>query len=497
MRRLLAMALFAMLAPHVWANSVEDAEKSEERARAAFTEQFTKFTQDKNVQGRAKTPDGKIVGGGKKTRFNPDDGLNFQSDLTYHDYAYVKQIEGDAGGPTPAGQPGQKPKEFLQPWVSEHGAIGAAGGSSVLERTAYQFAQQYKEQDKQAQNQPETPGVRNRSIFTITTKEVFDQAQAGAGGAQMGANPEMEKDKVDRWELRPEVRQAITKVGDDSFQTILQSARGEGAENDPQALPNGVYLRQGAYEATKALWNATLANRAQRTIFRAVPRSGALGKVETSEGAPNCESWSQAAVNAINGQANLKPEDKQRYLQDAQRMTQQCKQVSALPFNMIAPVFKPDEQGQETLQSDGPLKEEAFQRDTRIQLELLANTSKSITDVPSNWQYTKEDEKARVTIRYDDNQPREGSMTMKEQVQSYNQNLKDAEVAYQEVGSRIPGLAIPKPTDYAIPEGTSLRNINQPPAAAYEEVGMRKNNPEATGPVPQTYEQLLQAAQTN
>jgi hypothetical protein len=486
------LVLLATSAP-LWATP-EDADRSEEKSRASFVDQFTKFMQDKNVQGRPKTPEGKVAGGGKKTRFNGDDGLAFQSDLTYHDNAFnaVVMEAGKGAMNQNAGQNGKPPEKVekvLHAFVSQHGGLTAGGGSSLLERTAYQFDQQYADQDAKNKNQPETPGVKNRSIFKITTKEVFDNGQGGG---------KMEKDKVDRYELRDEVKQAVDKVGVTSSETILQAARGEGNENDPQALGNGVLLRAAANEASKALWNSTLANLSQRRINRAIRAGGLPFSVQTNEGAPKCEVWAQEATTQINNAAQGRPpEETKNMLQDVQRMLGQCKQVAGASYNMINPAFKQDKNGGENLQSDGTAKEDSFQRDSRIQLEILAKAGKSVTEVPSNWQYGKDSDKARMTIEYDDGQAKEGTKSMSEQIESYNVNLKQADDGYKDVATRLPGMQMGKPLDYAIQPGTrSIVDINQPPASAFEEVGIKKT-PAATGPVPQTYDQLLQRAQTN
>lgn len=488
LRQLAIISFLLVISAPVWATP-EEADTSEERARASFVDQFGKFMQDKNVQGRPKDATGKVVTGGKKTRFNGDDGLAFQSDLTYHDNAFNFFMQEQQQPQQGQGQQNQQqPKEKrIHAFVSPHGAIGAAGGSSLLERTVYQFDQQYAQQDEQNKNQPETPGVKFRSVFKVTTQEVDDKNKDGN---------EMEKQKVDKYDLRDEVKQAVTKVGETSSETILQSARGEGNENDPQALGNGVLLRAAAEEATKALWNSTMANLSQRRMYRAI-RQGAMNfGVQVNEDVPRCDQWANTARGVVNGNANTPPDMKQKQLQEIDRMLGQCKQVAALPYNAINPNFKADDQGQENLAIEGPQKEDSFQRDSRIQLEIMAKAGKSVTEVPSNWQYGKDADKARMTIAYDEGQPKEGTKTIKEQLESYNENLKQAEEGYNEVATRIPGLNVPKPTDYAIQPGTrNIMDINKPPASAFEEVNIQRKGP--TGPVPQTYEQLLQNAQIN
>jgi hypothetical protein len=469
----------------------EEAEKSEEQARASFIDQFSKFTQDKNVQGRAKTPEGKIVSGGRKTRFNQDDGLAFQSDLTYHDFSY-NTIERQE--PKPGEPPGKTPPKEVRLFahVSSHGGVSAAGGSSLLERTAYGLDQKLTKEDEKKVGAPEKEGIRTKSIFQITTKEIFEDPKE----KQLeDVAKDGEKEKVDRFDLRPEARPEIEKVGETSAETILQSARGEQNANDPTALGNGVLLRQAASEATKALWNSTLANLTQRRVNRAI-RSGAFPVApQISEGVPKCEEWATVALDVVQKEAKGDPKRKEALEKEVARMRDQCKEVASLPFNTVNPDYQVND-GVESLATGDARKEDSLQRDSRLQLEVMDKAGKSVMEFPTNWQYSNDDDKARMTISYDDNQPKEGALTIKEQLDSYNANLKDAEEGYKEVKSRYPDLKEEKPTDFAIIPGTrNLVEINQPPLSAFEEVGIQK--PLRNGPAPKSYNQLLQKAQTN
>ncbi len=485
--------IFVLIAAPLQA-APEEADASEERARASFVDQFQKFTRDKNNQGRAKRPDGKVVGGGPKSRFNQDDGLPFQSDLTYHDFSFNSETK--AG---PAAQPGgqngqQKPPETkrLFAFVSGHGAESGALGSSTLERKAFELDQKLTKADEQKKDQEEQEGVKYRSIFKITTKEIFeDPAQQAGNTAKAAGQPEEEKEKVDRFELREEARPEIDKVGADSAETILSAARGEQAANDKDALGNGVLLRQAAQEATKALWNSTLANLAQRRINKAIRSGGFQSAPQLSESAPQCAEWQSKAAEIIAKEKD--PKIREKLSQELQRMTDQCNQVAGLNFNAIAPKFERKEDGKgEELVFQGPQKEDAFERDSRVQLEMLNKAGKNVSDIPANWQYTRQDEEARMTTEYNDNQPKEGTRTMKEQIESYNQNLEWADEGYDEVATRFKGIQKAKASQYAIKPGTTnLTNINKPPVSALEEAGV---DPEQLKQevAPQTYEQLIQ-----
>ena len=371
--------------------SPEDADRSEEVARSNYVDQFVKFMNDKNVQGKVKRPNGDLVQGNQKTRFNQDDGLTFRSDLTYHDSPY--NVEEQNGNQT----------ERIYAFVSPHGKITGAAGSSLLERTAYQMDQKYTKQNQQnqAQNQQqEQAGVKYRSMFKITTKQVIAQ------GTDKN-NKNNEADKVERMEMVDGAKKEIEKVGETSFDTTIKlSARSNiDGSDDPNNLGNGVLLRQAAHEATRALFYSTLANLSQRRMNRGI-RSGMLPmSPQISEGIPRCDDWS----GALNGVIAQEPDPKRRdqMQQEMKRMLDQCKQMAAVPFNAIGPKFAQQQNGGEKLETGDVQKEDSIQRDERIQLEIMAKAGKSVTEVPNNWGYTAADDKARMTISYDDNQPKE------------------------------------------------------------------------------------------
>ena len=266
---------------------------AEKAARDSLVDHFVRFTQSKNVMGLPQDPNGKTQKAGSKTRFNVDDGLSFKSDLTYHDFSFNTTE-------TEKNDKGQEVSKRLFAFVSPHGKISGAGGSSILERTAFALDQKFDKEDRDEKNQKkieeaEKQGVSFRSIFKIETQEIVDDKNggqdakngnkagggAGAGGAAQGAknaadeakNAKAEKIKVERIFMRDEAKPEIEKVGEDSFEDIRANARDKGFEGDDKTLPNGVLLRFAAGAATQALWNSTLANLSQRRATKGL-RSG-------------------------------------------------------------------------------------------------------------------------------------------------------------------------------------------------------------------------------
>ncbi len=479
-----ALILF-LLVTSLWnfgARAETDPSQAEDKARNAFLDRFTKFTQDKNVMGKPKTATGQAAKGGRKTRFNQDDGLAYQSDLTYHDLAFNTIEQGNKNDKNAK-------VSRLFAFVSPHGGISAAGGSSLLERTAYQFHKQFTKEDTEENNKKddEKAGIKYRSIFKITTQEVAK--------AQGGDNKK-EADKVERWELREEVKPEIEKVGEQSFETIQKAARDEGFDNDPETLANGVRLRYAAGAATEAMYNSTLANLVQRRVNRGIRAGNFPDTPQLSEGVPTCDKWAAAANTVLN---NVKGDQRKALQQEVQRMTQQCQQLAAMPANVINPRFVQPEKGgadaKDELKVEGPAKEDAFVRDSRVQLEVLNKASQDPAGVPSNWKYGAADGKARVTIEFDDQAKPLGEqiMTPKDQVESYNKQLQAAKEGQDEVATRLPDYKAVDPMQFQINADDSIVKINNKMSeSAFDEVGLQRAEPP---PPPTDYGQLLQKAQ--
>jgi len=129
---------------------LQDAENAEEKARKIFADRYLEFTGDKNVMGKAKDVSGKVQLTGNKTKFDNDDGVSYRSDLTYHDLAFASPDETagkkNANSKDPKAQ-AQAVRDLL-PFVSPHGGLSEAGGSSNLERTMYSKFDELSKKDQ-------------------------------------------------------------------------------------------------------------------------------------------------------------------------------------------------------------------------------------------------------------------------------------------------------------------------------------------------------------
>jgi len=437
------------------------AEKAEETARNSFLQRFTSFAQTKNIIGKPKDASGKMKAGGKKQSFNRDDGAPFQSDLTYHDLSF-NTTEQDKD-PNDKDSKNAKTSRLFA-FVSSHGAVSGAAGSSELERQTYQLHKQFTKQDSEEnfKKDDEEKGIKFRSIFKISTQEVIkaDDPKGGAGGdAKKG-----EADKVERFELRAEARPQIEKVGEDSFEDVRKAAKTEEGQKDPNTLANGVLLRYAAAEATQSLWNSTLANLIQRRVNRGVKAGNFPEPPQLSEKTSTCGAWAGTANNVL---AQVKDPERRKGLQEeVQRMQQQCGQLAGIKYDVIDPRFETNKEGKDELKVNGPEKEDGLIRDMRVQLGVLEKAGVSASSIKSNWRYDKKDDETKQTINFDQTgQPQgETTMTVAEQLESYNKQLRAAAEGIGEVQKRMPGLKMDASAvlDYQIKSGTkSLVEINQ------------------------------------
>jgi hypothetical protein len=453
-----------------------DADKAEALARKTFADKYLEFTGDKNVMGKAMSVDGKVQQTGSKSRFDNDDGVSYKSDLTYHDFVFPTDDEADKqknqGGQNNQKGNSSKPTRIIQPFVSPHGGLSEAGGSSILERTMYQEFDKFSKQDEKEDpnKQQDEKGVKQKGVFKITTKEIFEDPKSTKNNEKdkdKEQKKDKEKEKVERFELRDEVKQAIEKVGNDSAETVIQAAKDKESKDDPNALPNELLMYDAAARATSALWNSTMANLYQRRIFKGLPDNP---RPKLSEETPDCASWEKKRLEEL---AKLSPKEREAEQKNFELTKKGCEQMSKMPFNAINPGYEvdPNDNKVEVLKERGPEKEDAFARDMRVQLELMSAAGKSINDVQRNWKYDPDDEK--VDIKTEDGGTIKQNMA--EQLEDYNQKLQEAQAGYDDVKSEAPDIfkSNVDASKYQIEPGTrSLMEINQRPAQGFGDFGV-------------------------
>ena len=473
--------VLTLLLPHAKADLM-DADEAEELAKKTFAKKYLEFTGDKNVMGKSLSVDGKAQLSGNKNRFDGDDGVSYQSDLTYHDLTFSSDDEAQKSkNRTGSTAPKTSPRK-LQPFVSPHGGLSEAGGSSILERTMYQqFDKFSKQEEKEDPNKPDDKkGIKFKGVFKITTKEIFQDPKSKP--------QDKEKDKVERLTLRDEVKQAVEKIGTDSAQTIIEAGKDKESKDDPNALPNELLLYDAAAKATSALWNSTMANLYQRRIFKGLSDSSSFfDPPKLSEESPDCSTWEKQQQEKI---AKFNATDQKNGQKEFALMKKGCEQMSKMGFNAVDPRYEADPNNPkvEILKERGPTKEDAFARDMRVQLELMSSAGKPISEVQTNWKYSDEDEKAELT-----NGDETVQQTMAEQLESYNAKLTEAKAAIDDIRKEVPSLYQDNvdPTQYRIEPGTrSLMDINQRPALPFNDLGVDTSKLADPNPA-QNYEELI------
>ncbi len=492
-----------------WAGP-QDADRSESTFRQYWADRFTTFSQEQNVPGFGARPDGTPAIGGKKNRANKDDGFQYEGYLTYHDMAFdtFEEVSNQGSPKTNAarGSNGLDDKETrtLYGFISPHGGLSAAGGSSLLERIVYQQHEKFmKEQEETRKNgkpvDDEKTGTSYKSVFQVDTQKVFKDPNAKPSAAKPNtAKPDdPEPEKVERWRLRSEVKTEVEKVGEEASKTVEAAARGRGSEGDENALANSTLLYEAAGRAYDAWWNSTQSNLAQLRTNRAVRRGPEQIKAQLQEDVANCDEWASQTRVKLKQSDNAKPAAaREKDDKEIDRMLSQCKEMVRTSYKAIDPSFERDENdpdGGEKLSNGGSEKENARERDLRVQLEVLADPQKTPSEVTSNWNYSDSDAKSKVTISFDEDgrKPVEVEMTGKEQVESYNEQLKSAAAAYEEVKKRLPVLKgdANKILQYQIKDRRSAKEISALPDEIYEaDAGVAKPQ---SKPIAKTYQEVL------
>lgn len=478
-------------------NSQQDLDNLEAKAQAASIQRFKEFMQDKNIQTKAKGPDGKQVQGKLKHNMNPDDQNPFESDLTYHSSPndQIKVTQDPSKPNDPDALKVVEEKAFKSP----HGKLSSAGGSSALERASESVDKKFSQQDQKKPQKPQK-GVEYDGMFMTETREVTDKdikggKKQGQGQNPNGPNKSSEKNPKDeavtvyRKEIRKEGVKDFEDVGTAAGQTVIESAKDPSQKGDPKALANGVLLRVAAAENLGALWRNFQAKLAQRREYKAIPGLGEIGRIRMNEEKPRCQDWEGQAKSEI---AKLPKEVQESYNADLKEMMKQCNEIARLPYDVVSPKYEEEENStKEKLAFEGPKSEDGIERDLRVNLKIMEKAGTSVTELPSNWNYSQSEDQVKVKRYQKDGSFKEETTTAAQEIEYYNQNLQAAKEGYEEAAKKLPGFKAPDPTQYAIGQKTeSMMEISQAPAGAMEEYGI-KGQGSWDGSEPRTYDQLL------
>jgi hypothetical protein len=421
---------FCILAVNAHAK-LNDVEALQQQALKDNIERFGKFTQNKDVMGRARLPNGQNNQGGEKDRMNQDDGVSYTSIFTYHRNAFDsrEEVPDPQGGTGPDGKPKTK-EQTLNLYVSDHGKL--AGDSSILERLIYKFHQMFSSQEKSKEEREalEKQGKREESVFIVEKQEVEDDQAQGKGKGE-----DSNLKKAERYFLKEEVAEATKKeVGQVGFNNVEKASKDEQNQDDPQAMGYLPFFYEAAQRAYEGWRDTTLAGLGQRRIYN-------VATVRASESAPSCDAATQQTLQMKIQRANGDQDAIKRAQEEAQKDLENCKKVAALDYREIAPVKETDENGKSELKSEGLAKEDGIQRDLRVQAEVLDRFGITAKDVKSGWKYKEEDFKSKVGIKFNERGEaiEEVDMTGAEQLDSFNQQLTEADQKWGDVKGRLQG----------------------------------------------------------
>lgn len=482
MKRLITIGLAFSLARVALPDTAKltpiDGAQAAESARKEYIDRFIKFTQDRNVSGRAKDPQGKTIQGGEKSRFNRDDGNSFQSDLTYHDASYTT-FEEDPNSKNKSGTP---TRVEINPFVSAHGGISAGDGSSLLERTVYEKHKELTNNQNQQNAPPPQPGIKNESVFQEETLQVTPDPK----------NPKQPKE-VSRRTLRPEVKAAVEQVGQEAFKTVEKAAKTPEAANDPQVMGNSVFYREAVARASKALWDSTLANLSQRRLSK--DRNGGA---ELAESVSSCEASAQTRIQDINNDPNLSPNGKKDSINNVNQNLQTCQQMAQVKWSAIDPTIDRDaSQGKAQIKEQGINLEDKYERDLRNQLEVMDKVGISADALKSNWKYSPQEFQNELLVETDESgNVSTAPMTNADQLDAYNQSLDEAIESLRQAKQIMPDLKFNEEAIQAKkiePGQKSILEINQVPEHVMKELNG------TTGGVqgPENYSELLKEQTSN
>ena len=451
-----------------------DTEKEAEKLRKNYVDRFIKFTQDRNVSGKAKDLSGNLASGGEKSRFNKDDGNSFESDLTYHDASFFTD---DPSAQNSKNDPNAPPSR-IHPFVSGHGGISAGGGSSQLERTAYEKHKEFSKDG--APEPPPQKGIQYFSIFKKETIELKNKSTSnGQSSNQQPSSSPNEVEEVSRITMRPEAKQAIEQVGEEASKSVEKVAKDPDAGDDPQRMGNSALYREAISRASKAMWDSTLANLVQRRVRKS-------SDAELYEAVSDCNGWAQMKTQEIENDKDLSAALKEDRKKQIPEELKKCQQMSQIKWNTIQPKFESDGKGgQAQLKEKGIKNEDPYERDLRNQLEVMDKVGIESGQLQSQWQYSQDLFKNEVLTETDESgNVSTAPMTNKEQLEGYNQALDEALEGLKQAQQVLPDLKFDEEAIQARkiePGKKNILEINQVPEHVLQQMGADTNSSGSTG----------------
>ena len=446
-----------VLALNVHAETLEDTEALQKKSLEASIKSLELFTQDRDVHGIPVKP------GGPKQRSNQDDKNDFQTRFTMHNFmadtddaAFNKALDEKIKSGQKLDPDKDKPRE-LPAGSSPHGATSDA---SQLELKDYSLDNEFgvprseNEKKQDAEKGIERKGYQIRQKINIRKEE-----DGGKGGGSSTAatkpDPNESKEKVItiyRDTMEGKAKDEFEKIGDEGGKGLIRAARGPEAADDEKTLGSIRSFYNGAKRAFRAIWNNNIANLGQRRIVKNFAKdlnSEKMAQDElVSEDIPTCERLSEIKRQKLAQRAQqekLKPEDVEKEQKRLQEEQQQCSTLASTTWKDINPRYeRPDKNSDEKqLQMKGPNEEDGKERDIRVDLNMQAKVGIKATQIPSEWSYTDKDQKTKIAVGVDsNNEPITQELRMDEQIELFNEDVRETAKAIPEVKNRFPELRL-------------------------------------------------------
>ncbi len=390
----------------VWADMASDPVEGEKKAREALAKNLLKLSQSLDMK------EGKYVesqASGKA--FDPNSGNSSLSNTTIH-YSVESTCQEWVGG--------QYCKKWFDPFFSPH---GLGGDFSPLEGLV---AQEWMARQ------------------TIDSGEHYRiwQIKREAGGANTDNEGKLDRSGITEWRLLPEVRQKIERIGE---QTAVRQVALTYDDNAPknqraQTLPNMESLRMMASRWTKMFRNRLVSNLAEMRV------GDKPTEFRLNEELPDCEAYVQAmqsqqeqtkSEERLEPQARLQPET---LALDMQQRYRQCVALRQASIQMVNPTVA---DGKAT---PGDAESERIDMwRTRVNIAMIDGVGMDPNSIakPSNAVLTRRDLASDLANWEDGGLRMKGkkSLTNRQQLQSYNNQLELAAVGMQEVAMRSANIA--------------------------------------------------------
>lgn len=360
--------------------------------------------------------------------YNADDGNSFTSRTTYHSYVWSYCLQWV--GPRLC-------RRWLDPYVSAH---GFTGDQSPLEGLVGQ-------EWKARRGNGEVPAEVQSGQYAIWNIE------KQGGGNLLDIDGKLERKNLTKWELLPEVRNKVEKLGDETAVAQISITYDDSSGKGENTMPNMESLRVMAQRWTKMYRNRMVSILGQA---RAMERGSefALGEDKATcdqyKAALDREMDESGIEERVNPQPLLDPDTKAKNLNERYQACIGLRSQSVYAVN-------PQVNGNNVQEGDAETEE--FDRwRARAAIAAVDAVGTNPNDLPKpRGGAVREEEMENTLVDYAIGglQANKVRMTNQRQLASFNDNVESAAVGMEEVSKRSGG--------YIVDNGINIRKFKLRP----------------------------------